>query len=181
MQALLDGLLPRILPAHVEYLLIPHEGKSDLRKSIPQKLKGWSEPGARFIIVCDQDLADCHVLKRELSKLCSDAGHTHALVRIVCRELEAWLFGDLAAVERGLGVSGLIGVTQRSRYRNPDAIAAPARQLDALVNGYQKLRGARAIKLRGARAIGPYLDPDNNRSRSFQVFVEGVRRMAATP
>jgi hypothetical protein len=32
-------------------------------------------------------------------------------------------------------------------------------------------------EIAGSRAIGPYLDPDNTRSKSFTVFVAGVRKM----
>lgn len=38
MKYLLDGILPYILPDGVRFITIPHEGKSDLQKSIPNKL-----------------------------------------------------------------------------------------------------------------------------------------------
>lgn len=40
MKYLLDGILPYILPDGVRFITIPHEGKSDLQKSIPNKLQG---------------------------------------------------------------------------------------------------------------------------------------------
>jgi hypothetical protein len=169
MQALLEGLLPNIIPQHVQYLLVPHEGKQDLLKSIPHKLRGWREPGVRFVIVCDQDSSDCRQLKADLMKLCMEAGHAHSLVRIACQELEAWLFGDLAAVERAMGLSGLVAKQNQRRYRNPDQIVSPSKQLAKLIDGYQKVRGA--------RAIGPLLEPGGNRSPSFQAFVRGVHRV----
>lgn len=39
MKVFLEGLLPRVLPEHIGVQLIPHEGKSDLEKSIPRKLR----------------------------------------------------------------------------------------------------------------------------------------------
>ena len=42
MQAALEGILPRLIPG-VEFLCIPHEGKQDLEKSIPRKLRGWKD------------------------------------------------------------------------------------------------------------------------------------------
>ena len=48
MKALLDCILPRILPPDVSYVLIPHQGKSDLVKSLPIKLKAWNEPDAAW-------------------------------------------------------------------------------------------------------------------------------------
>ena len=35
MKELLDGILPRILPEGVAFQTIPHQGKSDLAKSLP--------------------------------------------------------------------------------------------------------------------------------------------------
>jgi hypothetical protein len=42
MKALLDVLLPRIIPENITFKCIPHEGKQDLEKSIPKKLKAWN-------------------------------------------------------------------------------------------------------------------------------------------
>ena len=62
MKELLDGLLPRIFPG-LNFQCVPHEGKSDLDKSIPRKLKAWLEPGVRFVVVRDNDNADCSDIK----------------------------------------------------------------------------------------------------------------------
>ena len=35
MQVLLDGLLPRLFPS-LSYLCVPHEGKTDIERSIPR-------------------------------------------------------------------------------------------------------------------------------------------------
>ena len=47
MKALLDGLLPRLFP-DLLFQCVPHDGKGDLEKSIPRKLRAWREPGVRF-------------------------------------------------------------------------------------------------------------------------------------
>ena len=49
MKALLEILLPQILPPEVCFLCIPHEGKQDLEKSIPRKLRAWQTPGTSLI------------------------------------------------------------------------------------------------------------------------------------
>ena len=46
MQALLDGLLPRLFPT-LQFLCVPHDGKTDLEQSVPRKLREWREPGVR--------------------------------------------------------------------------------------------------------------------------------------
>ena len=43
MKEFLDILLPKILPENVGFRTIPHEGKSDLEKSIKTKLKAWTK------------------------------------------------------------------------------------------------------------------------------------------
>lgn len=170
MKAFLEGLLPRILPRGVVFHLIPHEGKSDLRASIPRKLRAWRTPDTRFVIVHDQDSADCVRLKGDLTAVCADAGRPDALVRIACRELEAWFLGDLAGVERALGAQGLAHRQASRKFRDPDALGSPSRELASLVGSYGKVSGA--------RAIGPELAVEACCSRSFQVFVAGVRRLA---
>ena len=69
MKALLDILLPQILPPEIEFRCIHHEGKSDLEKSIPIKLRAWQAP-ALFVIVRDKDRADCREVKKHLINLC---------------------------------------------------------------------------------------------------------------
>ena len=66
MKWVLEALLPKILREDVRYFIIPHEGKGDLIKSIPTKLKGWNLPDTKFVIVHDQDDQDCKKLKTEL-------------------------------------------------------------------------------------------------------------------
>ena len=89
MKVLLDGLLPRVVP-DLSFQCISHQGKNDLEKSIPRKLRAWREPGVRFVILRDNDGAHCVGLKELLLKICRDAGREDTLVRIVCEELEAW-------------------------------------------------------------------------------------------
>ncbi len=169
MREMLEGLLPRILPRNVSHQCIPHKGKSDLEKSIPRKLKGWREPGVRFVIVRDQDSEDCRLVKENLVRLCAKSGREDTLVRIVCRELEAWYLGDLNAVEKGLEIRGVAKYQQKSKFRTPDGIQKPSLELKRLTPMYRKVSGS--------RAIGPHLSLSDNRSRSFHVFIEGVKRM----
>lgn len=169
MKELLAGLLPRLLPAS-RCTLVSHEGRSDLRRSIPRKLRAWGG-AARFVVVHDQDRSDCRELKRDLQILCQAAGHPHTLVRIVCHELEAWVLGDLVALEQALGLSGVASQQDTRKFRDPDRLVQPEVELLSLVPGYRKVSGA--------RAVGTALRLEGNRSRSFQVFVEGVRQLAA--
>lgn len=167
MKYFLDGILPRILPEEVSYITIPHEGKSDLQKSIPKKLKGWTAKDVKFVIVQDQDSNDCRDLKQKLLSLCLQTEH-EVLVRIACHELEAWYFGDLNAVSKAYGVD-LNDIKRKKQYRIPDDIVNPKNELKKFLPGHQQISGA--------KKIAEYIDVDNNISVSFQMFVEGVRRL----
>lgn len=168
MKTLLDALLPRIFPG-LPFLCVPHEGKQDLDRSIPRKLKAWREPGVRFIVVRDNDGQDCVALKRRLVTLCRDAGREDTLVRIACQELEAWYLGEPRALAVAFGDERLRTLAAKARYRDPDAVAHPSAELRTLVPEFQKVSGA--------RRMADHLTREHNRSRSFQVLVEGVDRV----
>lgn len=170
-KALLDTLLPRLLPPDVfSFRCIPFEGKSHLQKRVPIKLRTWQTQDT-FVVLHDQDSADCATLKTRLTGLCAKAGKPDTLVRIACRELESWYLADLQAVEKGLEIDGLARHQNAAEYRDPDSQQNPAKTLQQLTsNKYQKLAGS--------RAIGPHLDLTNTRSASFRNFIAGVRRIA---
>ena len=170
MKNFLEGLLARVLPEHV-WTLIPHNGKNDLEKSIVRKLRAWREPNARFLILRDQDEADCRAVKARLVELCDEAGRSDVVVRVVCRALESWFLADLAAVDQAFGTALASRQAQR-KFRDPDQLHAPDRELTKLVPGFTK--GA------GARALGPIVDLNNERSASFRCFMETLRRLRET-
>jgi hypothetical protein len=164
----LDIILPKILPKGVEFLCIPHNGKSDLRISIPRKLQSWTEPNVKFVIVLDNDLNDCKKLKTELKETARSCNKEDTLVRIICPELESWFLGDLAAVERAFGVD-LSKKKNKAIYRNPDNIQNAKQELRKLIPQYQQISGAKRIAFE--MSLG------ENKSRSFRVFVEGVGKV----
>jgi hypothetical protein len=61
-------ILPKILPDKwvlgENYFIRPHQGKSDLKKSIPKKIKTFSKFHEKVgvIIIQDQDFNDCKKL-----------------------------------------------------------------------------------------------------------------------
>lgn len=165
MKILLETLLPRFFP-DIAFLCVAHEGKQDLEKSIPRKLRAWCEPGARFVIVWDNDGGDCHVLKKRLKQLCDKSGRSESLVRIACQELEAWYIGDPDAMADAFDKEQLRDIGKRARFRNPDTIQKPSKEMKKLIPAFQKVSGA--------RRMGHTLSRHENRSRSFQVFLEGV-------
>lgn len=94
MKNVLEVLLPQILPDSYKLnencFLRAHNGKSDLKNSIPKKVKVFSAfKATKLVILHDQDSNDCKTLKRDLMRLCKENGNCPVLIRIPCRELEA--------------------------------------------------------------------------------------------
>jgi len=172
-KALLEILLPRFISEDKFVLrFVPFEGKQDLEKQLVRRIRGWRTPNTHFVVLRDQDSAECKDVKQRLLELCAEAGHPDTLVRVVCRELESWYLGDLKAVGEAFGMNNLAGKQDKRKYRTPDALWNPVKELERITN-------QRYQKVSGSRAIGPLLDIHNNRSPSFQVFISGVKRLIA--
>ena len=174
MDATLRNLLPKLFPDFREsehWLIIPHQGKSDLERSYPRKMKEWREPGVRFIILRDNDGSDCVDLKQRL--VSRVPGHvTDYLVRIVCQELESWFLGDLAAVAAAYPVAARHQQFKSLARSDPDQFTN-ASELIASLTGTR-------TKIARAGEIAKQMQPASNRSTSFQVFVSGLSRFVST-
>ncbi|KAA3662708.1 MAG: hypothetical protein DWQ10_01845 [Calditrichaeota bacterium] len=85
--------------------------------------------------------------------------------------MENFYLGDLAAVEKGLKLKGLVRKQRNKKFRNPDSLAHAAHELSKLTgNIYQKVAGS--------RAIAPFLKIDgSNKSHSFNVLLDGIRKI----
>lgn len=188
----LRALLPRIVPG-IAFEIRVFQGKSDLLRKLPNRLKGYATWITRadtcLVVLVDRDDDDCLTLKADMEKMASAAGlltaaaasvsrRADVLNRIAVEELEAWFFGDVstlcAAYPR---VPASLG--QRAKYRRPDAILGGTWEALELVlqeHGYH-LGGL--AKVAAATEIAQHMNVDVNRSRSFQVFRDGVRRIMA--
>ena len=169
-RAMLDGLLPRLLPDGWLVRYIVFEGKQDLEKQLFRKLRAWQLSDCEFVVLRDKDSGDCVRIRQGLVEKCDRAGKPATLVRIAIHELESWYLGDLAAVETGLELRNLARKQAARKFREPDRIARPVRELRELTN-------KRYQKISGSRAIGPHLSLTGNCSRSFMKFISGVRNI----
>lgn len=180
MATVLEILLPKILPPkwvlNYNVFLRPHEGKSDLRRSIPRKIRSFAHETqpVGIIILHDQDANDCRVLKQDLISLCHNALSggpvSPNLIRIVCRELEAWYLGDMAAIQAAYPRFQADRHQNKAKFRIPDACNAKD-ELRKILREFQPISSA--------RAIAPHLDISVNQSVSFQCFVNGLQAFAA--
>jgi len=181
MEAALRVLLPRVL-GDLSFEVYPHQGKLDLLKRLPDRLRGystWLPDDYRIVVVVDRDDEDCDVLKQRLEKMASDAGlrsrsqpggQPYQVVnRLAIEELEAWYFGDWDAV-RAVYPRVPEQIPRQSKYRDPDAITGGTWEAFERVlkrAGYFQT-GLR--KIEAARAVAEHWQPQANRSHSFQAF-----------
>lgn len=168
---LLEGLLPRLLPDSWAFRCINFEGKQDLEKRMGRTLRAWQNRDARFVVLRDQDSGDCHAIKAGLIGRCLEAGKPNTLVRIACRDLEAWVLGDLSAFSREFSVPAAEKASGKAKYRDPDNLGSAMQELRRFVPTYQKRDGA--------KRMGRRLDPGRNTSHSFRVFCAGISKMLA--
>ncbi|MEQ8971745.1 MAG: DUF4276 family protein [Coleofasciculus sp. C1-SOL-03] len=183
----LDNLLPKILPSDVEFELHSFQGKSDLLKKLPQRLKGyrsWLPDDWRIVVLCDRDNDDCQDLKKSLEDYAILSGFTTksstssqqftVLNRIAIEELEAWFLGDATAICQAYPKIAKSFATQQ-RYRYPDAIKGGTWEaLETLLKGKGYHQGG-LNKVEAARTISEYMQPQNNQSPSFQCFNAGIQ------
>lgn len=190
-EAALIYLVPRILQhREFEFDIHPFQGKHDLLRKLPDRLKAykhWINEEWRIIVLIDRDEDDCHQLKQKLENMARAANLTtrsrrrsrravQVINRIAIEELEAWFFGDVDALRTAYPrVSA--NLAQQAPYRNPDAIKGGTwEQLEKILHDDHP---GGLEKLRAAEEISRHMNPDVNRSQSFQVFRDALRDLFA--
>ena len=188
-------LAPELLGPEVSFEIRVFQGKPDLLRQLPSRLRAYPDwvphtygPHWCVVVLVDEDREDCRVLKETLETIASEAGLTtrsqvrtgtpgpyHVVNRIAVEEIEAWFFGDVEALRVAYPrVSATLGA--KAAYRDPDAIGGGT--AEALERELRAHYPAGMPKVEVARTIAPHLDPDRNRSRSFQVFRDALRGLS---
>ena len=166
----LNFIIPQLWPDSQEgknWLVLSFQGKSDLKKSIPQKMRGWNYRNPHFIILQDNDGGDCVAIKEELYNISHPYGKSFH-VRIVCQELESWLLGDLEAIRRAYPQTQR-RIQNRAKFRNPDNLGNASQELERLINT--------KAKTQRAKKICQHFDLEENKSRSFNVFIRTLKQL----
>ncbi|WP_326800328.1 DUF4276 family protein [Streptomyces sp. NBC_01808] len=158
-------------------------------KKLPDRLQGYAASRRRgedfrVAVLVDRDNDDCRDLKRRLDSIALDAGLTprtkrgpegdfEVLNRIAVRELESWYFGDWDAVVHGF--PKVTSSVPRAYRGDPDSVTGKCS------DAFEKVLRSHGIKIASkpewGRKIGPHLNPDVNRSTSFNSFVAGIRQL----
>ncbi len=166
-------------------------GTTDPRKRIlldrlPKLLRGYGKSlqdfPAAVVVIVDLDDKDCLVFKQEALDILNDCNpQPTTLIRIAIEEGEAWLLGDRNALKAAYPRA-------KERVLNTyvqDSICGTWEKLaDAVYpGGSLKLKQlgwphTGQAKCEWAKNIAPHLDVENNQSRSFQVFRDGIRDLA---
>ena len=164
----------------------PNPRKRLLLNHLPRLLRGYGrslQPGRDCVlVVVDLDTQDCIRLKQELLgvlQACNPRPTT--LFRIAIEECEAWLLGDRDAVKAAYPNAK---DPVLNRYAQDSICGTWEVLADAVHRG-----GSAPLKRAGyptagrakcdwARNIAPRMDVSRNRSKSFQVFRDGVKDLA---
>jgi hypothetical protein len=191
MEVALEQLLPRLMH-DVDYEIRRFQCKDDLLKNLPDRLRAyssWLPPTWAILVLVDRDDDDCHMLKQTLENMAAAAGLVSKTLagngngfqvanRIAIEELEAWFFGDWAAVQAAYPRVPAT-IPQKAGFRDPDAILGGTWEtLERVLkkSGYFK-SGLR--KMECARTVAQHMDPARNSSKSFQAFSGAVSAAVA--
>ena len=134
MEATVEHLLPKLMN-DVDFETRRFQCKDDLLKNLPDRLCGystWLPEKWAILVLVDRDDDDCLALKQKLEDMAENAGllsksrvgtgkRFQVANRIAIEELEAWFFGDWAAVQAAYPRVPAT-IPQRAGYRDPEAI-----------------------------------------------------------
>jgi len=136
------------------------------------------------VVLIDRDNDECKQLKTKMELVAQRAGfktksmsfgssNFQVLNRLAIEELEAWFFGDIAAIHAAYPRIS-IHLGSRANYRDPDAITGGTWEALERVLKRGKYFSGGLNKLAAARTISLHMNPERNRSHSFQVFRRGL-------
>ena len=177
MEHALHAILPKIIKEK-SFRIYPSRGKRDLLENLPKRLRGYARSlpdSHRIIVVIDRDNDDCQELKSRIETMAQKAGlrirddhrgPAQVIVRIAIEELEAWYFGDWAAVQAAYPKAG----KPPQHCRAPDAIRGGTWEAFERVMKQSGYFASGLRKIEAATKIAVHIDPVGNTSPSFQAL-----------
>jgi hypothetical protein len=192
MEETLKNILPKMLKPEITFRIINMRNKQNLINNLSKNLSLYKKDffkHHKIVVLVDQDKENCLVLKQTLEEAARNNGLTtkssanfgstfQVLNRIVIEEIESWFFGDINALTSAYPKisKNLLNI---AKYRDPDKIKGGTWEaLEKLLQKYGYFRNGLS-KIRNAQNISQYMDPNLNRSRSFQVFREGLEDLVS--
>jgi hypothetical protein len=164
-------------------------GKQGLLTTLENRLRGFLyDPDCYVFVMVDRDTDDCVVLKQRLEDCAQRVGiptrtrpahdgQYRVVTRIVIEELEAWYFGDHAAL-RAAFPDLPQKLEKTATYRTPDTLEDPWEKLEALLRSTRRFGNQNILsKVSVAEEIAPHLDITRNDSTSFRAFVTALQEL----
>ena len=187
LESALTQLVPKILPSNVTSKIHAFRGKPDFLAKLPNRLKGYQAslpPDWKIVVLIDEDREDCRKLKEKLEIMAISAGlitksscqkdkSFQVLNRIVVEELEAWFLGDVPAIRQAYPKVSA-NLANQQPYRDPDAIKGGTWEALERVLKKAGYHPGGLEKYKASSEISKYMNPKSNRSKSFQVFYQGL-------
>lgn len=187
-EIVLTEIIPSIVGDETTFKIHDFRGKSNLINKLPDRMKGYGniikhQEDLRIVVLVDKDNQDCQELKQKLEEIAIQAGLTtpstsnnfQVLNRIVVEELEAWFFGDIEALREAYPKVPE-SLTKRKSYRIPDEIKGGTWEaLERILSSAGYYEKGFMPKTEVARNIAPFMNPELNSSKSFQVFRDGLK------
>jgi sirohydrochlorin ferrochelatase len=183
MEAFLTQILPKILAENATYTIHTHQGKLDLLQKLQSRLRAyaaWLPNDWRIVVLVDRDDDDCHTLKERLESDARAAGllskaeaegsaARQVVTRLAIEELEAWYFGETAALTRAYPKIR-DSTLRKAAYRQCDQIAGGTWEaLERVLRRAGYLTG-RLPKVETAQTVGIHFDHARCLSPSFSAF-----------
>lgn len=190
-EAFLQGMLGKLLLPESTWDFIVFQGKRDLMANLTPRLKAyrkWIPEDFKIVVLIDEDRSDCKQLKAQMEAAAAAArlptksnpakGAFVVLNRIAVEELEAWYFGDPAALRAAFpGVPPTLAA--KAPFRDPDAIAGGTWEtLERTLRKAGHFKGGLG-KIEAAREMAKHMNPQGNRSVSFGHFVKGLAALGS--
>ena len=190
-EAALYHLIPRLILESTTWEIRVFQGKTDLMQKLPRRLQAYPDwlphqfgPQWCIVVLVDRDDDDCKELKARLDEIAAEsglvtrtaarlAGHAgyNIVNRIAIEELEAWFFGDDEALQAAYPFVPAT-FSKRRGFRDPDGIRGGT--WEKLEKVLEKRYPTGMPKVEVASTVAKHMDPDVNRSRSFQAFRDAV-------
>lgn len=191
MEAFLQQFLPGTLPDHVTYTIHTHNGKHNLLKNLPFRLRGlksWMPENYGVIIIVDKDNDDCTKLKLSIEEhlinenIPTKSNPTHGLYIaascIAVEELEAWYFGNWYAVTKAFPAISP-SIPNKAAYRQCDFIQGGTWEAFERVCKNYGIFSSGLRKVEAARTIGAEIEISRNQSPSFEYFYQCIQSLVA--
>ncbi len=191
MEAFLQGFLERHAPEYVSYELVSFQGKKDLLANLEARLRAyskWIPEHYRMFVMVDRDSDDCLELKARLEETAARAGlvsrsraqnnEWQVVCRIVIEELEAWYLGDPEAICSAYPRIDRSTLRQR-RYRFPDSVNGGTWEAFEMLLQSKRYHRSGLRKIEAAGDMAFHMQPDQNRSPSFQTFYRALQEAIA--